>query len=78
MAGQSLDDWQNLQIRARPRKQGVYVAKQSFPDGITPDHLKGYTDDFSDASKECARETSELEGNARVKAMNGCVAQKLK
>lgn len=78
MAGQSLTEWQNLQIRERPREQGVYVAKQSFPNGVTPEHLKKFTDDFGNAAKGCASDTKELEGNERVDAMNACIAGKLK
>jgi hypothetical protein len=79
MAGQSLQSLGQLQIRMRPRKMGIYVAKQSFPDGVIPAHLKAYTEKFGASARSCASEISrDVKGNDRVWALNACIAGKMK
>ena len=63
-------------IKKAPRGGGFYMAKQSFPSGVTPEHLEKYTSQTRAIAQECAAKTKDLKGNARVEAMNGCFAMK--
>jgi len=54
------------------------IKRRSFPKGETPAHLQQFTDDFAQAARTCANQTSNLSGADRVQAMNGCVAERLR
>jgi len=61
--------------------KGVIIVKRlAYPKGVTPAHLKGYTEKFTVAAKSCAVEPAvrDQKGAARVQAMNACVAAELK
>ena len=63
-------------FKMRPRKGGVYIARRSFPAGVTPKHLEGYASTMGADARACASQTVGMKGNARVEAMNGCLAAK--
>jgi len=56
----------------------VSLKTQSFPKGAVPSHLTGYLFKPGGVPATCARETSEMSGAARVRAMNSCVSKSLK
>jgi len=72
-----LSDLGKLIVKKNPNG-GVYFAKESFPMGTTPEHLKGYTAKFADAARACASDTKGLRGMDHVRAMRGCISGKLK
>mgnify|MGYP006278266661 FL=1 len=62
---------------AKGGKGVISIKRESFPKGRTPDHLQRYTDQLASAARQCASETANLSGADRVKAMNGCVSERL-
>lgn len=63
---------------SRPRQGGVYLKRMSFPKGVTPAHLEGFTERFSATARECRGVMSGLQGNEKVIAFNACIGQRLK
>ncbi len=66
----------NAIIKKSPRKGGFYLARPSFEKGVTPKHLEGYAGSMAADARACATATAGMKGNARVTAMNGCIASK--
>lgn len=52
----------------------VSLKTQSFPKGAVPNHLRGYLFKKGGVPAECARETADKSGAARVISMNACVS----
>lgn len=54
--------------------------KVSWKKGEVPEHLKPFSDNLAQASRECAKEIEDkdLTGKNKVDALNACVSQKLK
>ena len=63
-------------VKRAPRTGGFYLAKESFPKGVTPKHLEGYAGTLGGDARACATATAGMKGNTRVAAMNACVAMK--
>lgn len=72
-----LGDLNKLIVKRNPNG-GVYFAKESFPVGVTPEHLKTYTTKFADAARSCASDTKGMTGMEHVRALRSCIGQKLK
>ncbi|MFA5053042.1 MAG: hypothetical protein WC565_03220 [Parcubacteria group bacterium] len=72
-----LADLGKLIVKRNPNG-GVYFAKESFPEGVTPEHLKPYTERFTAAARECATATKGMPaGMEHPKALRACIGQKL-
>ncbi len=76
MAAPTLSEMGKVIIKKAPRSGGVYFARRSFPPGIVPKHLEGYAGTMGADARACASATAGMKGNARVVAMNGCIASK--
>ncbi len=76
MSAPTLAEMGKVIVKKAPRSGGVYFARRSFPPGTTPKHLEGYASTLGGDARACATATSGMKGNARVVAMNGCVAAK--
>jgi len=76
MASPTLAEMGKIIVKKSPRSGGIYFAKRSFPPGVTPKHLEGYAGTLGNDARTCAAATNGMKGNARVVAMNGCVANK--
>lgn len=55
----------------------VSLKVRSFPKGQVPDHLRGYLFTQGGVSAQCARQTVDKSGAARVQAMNSCMSANL-
>jgi len=53
----------------------VSLKTQSFPKGAIPRHLMPYLFKKGGDPATCARETVDLAGAARVRAMNACISR---
>ena len=79
MVSHKLSDLGKLIIKKNPNGGGVYIAKPSFPQGITPEHLKPYNERFTAAARECASATKGMaKGIEHPQAIRACIGQKLK
>lgn len=56
----------------------VSLKTQSFPKGAVPTHLMGFLFAKGGAPAQCARDTADKSGAARVISMNSCVSRLLK
>ena len=56
----------------------ISLKTQSFPKGAVPTHLIGFLFKKGGVPAECARETADKSGAARVLAMNACVSVRKK
>jgi len=59
-------------------KTPVSLKRESFPKGAVPEHLVKYLFKKGGIPAECARETANLKGTARIQAMNACVSARKK
>jgi len=65
--------------RSVPWAHSIFSLKrESFPKGAVPKHLEPYLFRKGGIPAECARETADLKGAARVTAMNACVSARKK
>jgi len=62
------------------KEEQIVKKARSWAKGEVPEHLKPFSDNLAEASRECARELKEkdLEGQDKVSALNSCISQKLK
>jgi hypothetical protein len=77
MVSHRLEDWGKLILKKNPNG-GITIAKQSFPKGVTPEHLRSYTPKFTEAARACAADTKGMSGMEHIGAMRACIGQKLK
>lgn len=56
----------------------ISLKTRSFPKGAIPRHLKQYLFAKGGVPAQCARETADKSGAARVHSMNACVSLALK
>jgi len=78
MVAHSVSDIGNLIVKSGPWKKPFYLAKRSFPPGVTPKHLEGYATAFGTAARDCKGIVSGLKGREHVQALRGCIGQKLR
>ena len=57
-------------------KSPFSLKRESFPKGAVPPHLRPYLFKKGGIPAQCAAETANLKGAARVTAMNACVSAK--
>lgn len=76
MAAPTLSEAGSVIIKKSPRKGSFYLARRSFEPGVVPKHLEGYAGSMAADARACATATAGMKGNARVTAMNGCIASK--
>jgi hypothetical protein len=76
MAAPTLAEMGKVIIKKAPRSGGIYFARRSFPAGVVPKHLEGYASSMAADARACASATAGMKGNARVIALNGCIATK--
>jgi hypothetical protein len=76
MSAPTLSEAGTVIIKKSPRKGSFYLARRSFEPGVTPKHLESYAGTMATDARACATATAGMKGNARVTAMNGCIAGK--
>jgi len=59
-------------------KRPTSLKKESFPKGAVPAHLVKYLFKKGGVPAQCAKETEDAKGTARVTAMNACVSARKK
>jgi hypothetical protein len=63
-----------LIVKRGPYNSPYYLADPSFAKGVTPSHLTGFTQPFTDASKKCSAATKGMPtGKPHVLAMRECI-----
>jgi hypothetical protein len=77
MAAIPLSEMNRAIVKKNPWKGGVYIARQSYPKGATPAHLKAYTERFTAAARECKSAVSGAKGRDKVEALRACIGAKL-
>ena len=82
MVSHKLTDLGKLIVKNAPAgmsNKAIVIALQSFPKGVVPEHLKGYTSNFTAAAKECASTVRGMPAGAqKIQAMRACVGAKLR
>ena len=76
MPAPTLADMGSVIVKRGPRTLKPYFARRSWPAGMVPPHLQSYASAMGGNMRDCAAQTSGMRGNARVTAMNGCLAGK--
>ena len=59
-------------------KKSLVIKRASYPKGVTPAHLRAYTEKFKGAVSKCKSEIVRGQGAATVQGFNACISAELK
>lgn len=79
MPSHRISDIGSLIVKSGPYNKPLVIAKPSYAKGVTPEHLKPFTEKFTPVAKECAAATRDMPpGKEKIIARRACIGQKLK